>query len=48
MVGNVAMGKTQRIKDKLAGGIEGIVNKFNPEWKEQKLLHLQIKKQRSL
>lgn len=38
MVGNVAMGKTQRIKDKLAGGIEGVVSKFNPEMERTKTL----------
>lgn len=44
MVGNVAMGKTQRIKDKLAGGIEGIVNKFNPEMERTKTIAFANKK----
>lgn len=44
MVGNVAMGKTQRIKDKLAGGIEGIVNKFNPEMERTKTITFANKK----
>lgn len=38
MVGNLAMGKTQRIKDKLAGGIEDVVSKFNPEMERTKTL----------
>lgn len=44
MVGNIAMGKTQRIKDKLAGGIEGIVNKFNPEMERTKTIAFANKK----
>lgn len=44
MAGNVAMGKTQRIKDKLAGGIEGIVNKFNPEMERTKTIAFANKK----
>lgn len=44
MVGNVAMGKTQRIKDKLAGGIEGIVNKFNHEMERTKTIAFANKK----
>ena len=44
MVGNVAMGKTQRIKDKLAGGIEGIVHKFNPEMERTKTIAFANKK----
>lgn len=44
MVGNVTMGKTQRIKDKLAGGIEGIVNKFNPEMERTKTIAFANKK----
>lgn len=44
MVGNVAMGKTQRIKDKLAGGIEGIVNKFTPEMERTKTIAFANKK----
>ena len=31
IVGNKAMGATQDIKNKLAGGIEDVVSKFNPE-----------------
>ena len=31
MIGNVAMGLTQRAKNKVAGAIEGVVSKFNPE-----------------
>lgn len=40
MVGNVAMGKMQRVKDKLAGGIEDIVSKFNPDMERTKTLRL--------
>ena len=38
MVGNVAMGKMQRVKDKIAGGIEDVVSKFNPEMERTKTL----------
>ena len=38
MVGNVAMGKTQRLKDKLAGGIEDIVGAFNKDMERTKTL----------
>lgn len=38
MVGNVAMGKMQRVKDKIAGGIEDIASKFNPEMERTKTL----------
>ena len=31
IVGNVAMGKTQSVKNRVAGAIEGTVAKFNPE-----------------
>lgn len=44
MVGNLAMGKTQRIKDKLAGGIEDIVSKFNPKMERTKTLAFADKK----
>lgn len=44
MVGNVAMGKMQRAKDKLAGGIEDVVSKFNPEMERTKTLRLADKK----
>ena len=38
MVGNVAMGKTQRLKDKLAGGIEDIVGAVNKDMERTKTL----------
>ena len=38
MVGNVAMGKTQSLKDKLAGGIEDIVGTFNKDMERTKTL----------
>lgn len=38
MVGNVAMGKMQRVKDKIAGGIEGVVSQFNPNMERTKTL----------
>lgn len=38
MVGNFAMGKTQRLKDKLAGGIEDIVGTFNKDMERAKTL----------
>lgn len=38
MVGNVAMGKTQSLKDKLAGGIEDIVGAFNKDMERTKTL----------
>ena len=44
MVGNVAMGKTQRVKDKLAGGIEDIVSKFNPDMERTKTIAFSDKK----
>ena len=44
MVGNLAMGKTQRIKDKLAGGIEDVVSKFNPKMERTKTLAFADKK----
>lgn len=44
MVGNVAMGKTQRVKDKLAGGIEGIVSKINPDMERTKTIAFSNKK----
>lgn len=40
IVGNVAMGKTQRFKDKLAGGIEDIVSTFNKDMERTKTLRL--------
>lgn len=44
IVGNVAMGKTQRVKDKLAGGIEGIVSKINPNIERTKSIAFSDKK----
>jgi len=44
MVGNVAMGKMQSAKDKLAGGIEDVVSKFNPEMERTKTLRRADKK----
>jgi hypothetical protein len=44
MIGNVAMGKMQRVKDKLAGGIEDVVSKFNPELERTKTLRRADKK----
>ena len=44
MVGNVAMGKMQRAKDKIAGGIEDVVSKFNPEMERTKTLRRADKK----
>ena len=44
MVGNVAMGKMQRVKDKIAGGIEGVVSQFNPEMERTKTLAIADKK----
>jgi len=44
MVGNVAMGKMQRAKDKIAGGIEDVVSKFNPEMERTKTLRKADKK----
>lgn len=40
MVGNVAMGKMQRVKDKLAGGIEDIASTFNKDMERTKTLRL--------
>ncbi len=44
MIGNFAMGKMQRVKDKLAGGIEDVVSKFNPEMERTKTLRRADKK----
>ena len=44
MVGNIAMGKTQRVKDKLAGGIEGIVSKITPDMERTKTIAFSDKK----
>ena len=44
MIGNFAMGKMQRVKDKLAGGIEDVVSKFNPEMERTKTLRRANKK----
>lgn len=38
IIGNIAMGKTQRIKDKIAGGIEDIASIFNPNMERTKTL----------
>ena len=46
MVGNVAMGKMQRVKDKIAGGIEDVVSKFNPDMERTKTLAIASKKTR--
>lgn len=40
MVGNFAMGKMQRVKDKLAGGIEDVVGTFNKDIERTKTLRL--------
>lgn len=40
IIGNLAMGKAQRVKDKIAGGIEDVVSKFNPEMERTKTLRL--------
>ena len=40
MVGNVAMGKMQRVKDKLAGGIEDVVSTFNKDMERTKTLRI--------
>lgn len=40
MVGNFAMGKMQRVKDKLAGGIEDVVGIFNKDIERTKTLRL--------
>lgn len=40
MVGNFAMGKIQRVKDKLAGGIEDVVGTFNKDIERTKTLRL--------
>lgn len=44
MVGNVAMGKMQRVKDKLAGGIEDVVSVFDKDMERTKTLKLTDKK----
>ena len=44
MIGNFAMGKMQRVKDKIAGGIEDVVSKFNPEMERTKTLRRADKK----
>lgn len=38
IVGNIAMGKTQSFKDKLAGGIEDIIGTFNKDMERTKTL----------
>lgn len=40
MLGNFAMGKTQRLKDKLAGGIEDVVSVFNKDMERTKTLRI--------
>lgn len=40
MFGNFAMGKMQRVKDKLAGGIEDVVGTFNKDIERTKTLRL--------
>ena len=40
MFGNFAMGKMQRVKDKLAGGIEDVVGTFNKDMERTKTLRL--------
>lgn len=44
MVGNFAMGKMQRVKDKLAGGIEDVASTFNKDMERTKTLRLADKK----
>lgn len=44
IVGNVAMGQTQRFKDKLAGGIEDVVGLFDKDMERTKTLRLADKK----
>lgn len=46
MIGNTAMGLTQSLKNKVAGGIEGVVSKFNPDMERNHTLVLVDKKTR--